>query len=323
MRRPNRTVSIFTLSALDVLAMATGVFVLLGVMLMPYYRKTFDAGAEMEGLRLGVTEMQAEIEVGEQAAAAAMQAAAEMTAESEEMEAAAARLRAAAAETRARAAAGSTGRRASPPPTPRPKQADTAVIEQLDLVFVIDASGSMNEVLADLRRSLRGIVRVLERLIPSLRIGFVAYRDYDVGDWVTHDLPLQPTSSHLKLILNFAAGLRPATVGGGTVSEAVYAALDRATRMNFRPGAKQTLIVIGDAAAHPGEQARALALAETFRMSGDHRSVSTLFVTTRAFLQFGQGDRAFFAELAQAGGGAFSDHRGELMESVLISVLED
>ena len=69
MRRPSRTVSIFTLSALDVLAMATGVFVLLVVMLMPYYRKTFDAGAEMEGLRLGISEMQAEIEVSESAAA--------------------------------------------------------------------------------------------------------------------------------------------------------------------------------------------------------------------------------------------------------------
>ena len=45
MKRPNRSISIFSMSALDVLAMATGVFVLLLVMLMPYYRKTFDANA--------------------------------------------------------------------------------------------------------------------------------------------------------------------------------------------------------------------------------------------------------------------------------------
>lgn len=323
MRRPNRTVAIFTLSALDVLAMATGVFVLLVVMLMPYYRMTFDAGAEMEGLRLDVSEMQAEIDNSERAAADALQAAAEADAEAEDMEAAAARLRASAAEVLARASAGNTGQRVATRPTPTPKQAETQVTEQLDLVFVIDASGSMAQVLADLRRSLRGIVRVLERLVPSLRIGFVAYRDFDVGEWVTHDLLLQSTSTHLNLILNFAAGLRPATVGGGTVTEAVYAALERATRMNFRPSAKQTIIVIGDAAAHPNEQAKTLALARSFRDSGPRRTVSALFVTTQAFLRFGRGDRAFFAALARDGGGAFSDHRGELLESVLISVLED
>ena len=48
MRRPNRSISILSMSALDVLAMATGVFVLLLVMLMPYYRKTMDAEAEIE-----------------------------------------------------------------------------------------------------------------------------------------------------------------------------------------------------------------------------------------------------------------------------------
>ena len=47
MRRRDRTISILTLSALDVLAMATGVFVLLLVMWVPYYRRTLDANAEI------------------------------------------------------------------------------------------------------------------------------------------------------------------------------------------------------------------------------------------------------------------------------------
>jgi hypothetical protein len=46
MRRRNRSISILSMSALDVLAMASGVFVLLLVILMPYYRKTMDAHAE-------------------------------------------------------------------------------------------------------------------------------------------------------------------------------------------------------------------------------------------------------------------------------------
>ena len=48
MKRPSRELSIFSLSALDVLAMATGTFVLLMVILMPYYRMSFDANAAIE-----------------------------------------------------------------------------------------------------------------------------------------------------------------------------------------------------------------------------------------------------------------------------------
>ena len=39
--------------------------------------------------------------------------------------------------------------------------------------------------------------------------------------------------------------------------------------------------------------------------------------------QFGDGDREFFEELARAGGGQFNDLRGALIESVLLSVLEE
>ena len=62
MKRPNRTVSIFTLSALDVLAMSTGVFVLLVVLLMPFYRKTFDANAELARTRVSASETLARIQ---------------------------------------------------------------------------------------------------------------------------------------------------------------------------------------------------------------------------------------------------------------------
>ena len=62
MKRRNRTISILSMSALDVLAMATGVFVLLLVMLMPYYRKTMDAHAEIEGARIAAAESLAEVQ---------------------------------------------------------------------------------------------------------------------------------------------------------------------------------------------------------------------------------------------------------------------
>ena len=91
MKRPNRTLSIFTLSALDVLAVATGTFVLLVVLLMPYYQKSFDAQAEIEEVRVETANATVKAEALQQAAARDLAAAAEARAE-------AARLRSAAAE---------------------------------------------------------------------------------------------------------------------------------------------------------------------------------------------------------------------------------
>ena len=56
MKAPRRQLSIFTMSALDVLAMSTGVFVLLVVLLMPYYRRVHDAHAELEAVRVAEAE---------------------------------------------------------------------------------------------------------------------------------------------------------------------------------------------------------------------------------------------------------------------------
>lgn len=56
MRRRSRQLAVFTMSALDVLAMSTGVFVLLLVLLMPYYRREHDANAEIQGVRAAQAE---------------------------------------------------------------------------------------------------------------------------------------------------------------------------------------------------------------------------------------------------------------------------
>ncbi len=321
MRRINRSVSIFTLSALDVLAMATGVFVLLAVFLMPYYRKTFDAGAKIQDIAVAAAELQSDVNEMKRETAELLNVAVTAETEAEQLDAAAADLRAA-AETLRQNAAASHGNGRTRDASPR-TMGETTVTQAMDLVFVVDASGSMRQVLRDLGASLADIVQILGRLVPSLRVGLVAYRDYDVGPWVVRGLPLQSTSTQLMSILNHAAGLRAASVGGSSVTEAVHAGLDRSVRMAFRSEAKQVIIVIGDAAAHPNEHGQTLALAQAFKASGRNRTISTLFVPTTSYRRYGQGDREFFVALARTGGGTFNDHRGEMLESVLLSIFEN
>ena len=91
--------------------------------------------------------------------------------------------------------------------------------------------------------------------------------------------------------------------------------------MQFRPTAKQTIILVGDARAHARRQQTTLRVARQFASSNPNRTVSALFVPTRGYLLYGQGDREFFQAVGRAGNGEFTDHAGRMTESILLSVL--
>ncbi len=324
MKRPNRTLSIFTLSALDVLAVATGTFVLIVVLLMPYYRKSFDSQAEIEEVRVERASVTAEAEAQQQAAARDLAAATEARAEAARLERAAAELQGAASnqQDQVRAAEAETGARLRRIEELR-KLAEQRVVEALDLIFLVDTTRSMKPVLDELAISMKSIVRILERLVPSVRIGFVAYRDRDAGVKPLIVLHLTATDQGLKRLLRFVSNLKISPRGSATLEEDMYLGLTRALSMRLRSAAKQSIIVIGDAAAHPWEASKTLGRAKRFARNGKRNSLSALFVSTPSSRSFGDVGRDFFVDLAAAGGGEFSDHSGRMIESVLLSVLVD
>jgi hypothetical protein len=310
MKRRNRGISILSMSALDVLAMATGVFVLLLVMLMPYYRKTQDAEAEIAAVRVAAAESLAEVQSLEQTAAR------------HRAEAGAAA--AAAAELQARAAALEQAARQKLRPAPAVQEGpdpQRQVIEAIDLVFAIDTTASMTPVIGDLAVSMRSIVRILQRLVPSVRIGISAYKDRDTGLPPVITLPLTPTDPHLPRIVGFLESLEASPVGSRSIDEDVHLGLEAATLMRWRPDAKQVLVVIGDAEAHPENVNETLWRAQHFVQDNELRTFSTLFVTTPSSLAAGNIARSYFQALAKAGNGAFNDHTGSMIESVLLSVI--
>ena len=317
MRRRSRELSIFTLSALDVLAMATGVFVLLLVMLMPYHRKVADAHASIDAVRIAEAETEARVRTLEELGTLHRAEAEAAEAEAAAILAQAASLRQAAAEQRRQA------RRNAASQEQEEGDVTTPVIEAIDLIFVIDTTASMGPVLREVAHSLRGIVRILERLVPSLRVGVVAYNDRDTGRVPVVTLPPTPTDLGLARIVAFIEGLSASTVGSRTVEEDVYMGLTSATALPLRAEARQALVVVGDAAAHRHEQAQALFRAQSFVRGHEHRSISTLFVTTPSSLMHGNDARSFFVALANAGGGSFNDHAGSMIEGVLLSVFVD
>jgi hypothetical protein len=304
-----------TISALDIFASALGVFMLVAILMFPYWLKQPALEVELAGAGAELAAAADEAVAARQAVAALS---AERTAAETALEEAQARLSAAEAEA-ARAAS-------QPQPEVAPVAAEAArdravriAIADLDLVFVMDTTGSMGPELADLQANLVGIIRVLARLSGSLRIGFVAFKDR--GDaYLTRVYPLQRMNeAHAAELVNFVRGLR--AQGGGDDPEPVDEALVAALAMPWRADAQGRIIVIGDAAVHPHRHGRALDLAGRFHRSspgeGAPRTVSAIYTGD------GPAQRPFFEQLAGAGGGDLSIHQGQIIESVLLSVLEN
>ena len=143
----------------------------------------------------------------------------------------------------------------------------------LDVVFVVDATGSMDWVIAEVRLRIRDIVESVRSLVPLARFSIVAYRDYDDPEFVTR---IQPLTFSLAKLGRFLDALT--AVGGGSWHEAVDAGLERAVNdAGWRPGARRVVIIIGDAPPHPGKTDRLLRMTEDLVSNGGQ--VSTLDVS--------------------------------------------
>ncbi|RMH14997.1 MAG: VWA domain-containing protein [Gemmatimonadetes bacterium] len=287
MKRRDRSINVFNMSMLDVISGALGAFLIIMIVLMPYYRKEhIDYRAEIESLRAALAETESLAEALADATARAEAAerraeAAEARASRAEASAAEARSRAAAAEARAAEAA---------------RKADNAL--KVDLVFALDVTSSMADELDELRGSVRMITAALKSSAGSLRIGFIAYRDE--GDaFVTRRFALTDMSEGgIDRLQTFVDGL--AAAGGGDAPEAVDQAVIEAIGLSWRGDARGILLVIGDAAAHPGDVERTFEAARRFRASGEDRRVSTLYVGSST-----SSHADFFRRLAEAGGGDY------------------
>lgn len=317
MRRRRRELSIFSMSALDVLATATGVFVLLLVLVMPYYRKSFDANAQIAARRVAATEVRAQVAAIDEAALRYRGEADAALAEAERLNAAAAALEREAASRPALAT------RPALPQAGAVAGSARQVVDAIDLVFAIDTTASMGPVIRELASSMASIVRILHRLVPSVRVGVAAYSDRDTGLPPLQVLPLTSAERELSRILDFVERLHESPVGSQTLEEDVHLGLAAAMDMPFRPAALQSIVLIGDAQAHPEYVQETLDRARAFVIASDRRSVSALFAATPSALRDDLRSRGYFAAVAEAGNGSFSDFAGSMVAGVLLSVIVD
>jgi hypothetical protein len=158
-------------------------------------------------------------------------------------------------------------------------------------------------------------------MVPSVSIGILAYKDHDIPLPPVITFPLTPTDPFLPRIVSFIESIDASPIGSRSLDEDVHRGLEAATLMHWRPDAKQVMVLIGDAEAHPENQNETFWRVRNFVQGKKLRSFSALFVTTPSSLSAGNVARSYFQALAAAANGTFNDHTGSMIESVLLSVL--
>ena len=146
----------------------------------------------------------------------------------------------------------------------------------LDVVFVIDATGSMDWVLDEVKLRVRDIISWVRDLVPIARFGVVTFRDVDDPEFVVRAQPLTYSTRKLE---RFLANTRGA--GGGSLGESVFAGVRTGVEeAGWRRAGKRLLILIGDAPPHRDEADQLLRLVAGFHADGGQ--VTTLDVSDEA-----------------------------------------
>ncbi|RCU50922.1 VWA domain-containing protein [Corallincola holothuriorum] len=308
MQRRNREINIFSMSALDLFASGMGAFILIAILLFPYFPHTGDS-ADTEALKVALDDANAATE--EQAAAVeALQA----------QLAEALRLLAEKPEP--------TPPTPVPPvpiPVPEPKPLPGAKTQfpDIDLVLVLDVTGSMGSALNALKREIVSFVRVTDKLSSSIGIGIVAYGDRQYRTPVTVQplLKISDSPANFKRLKRFVDALELRHgIGKGRnddTPEALFAGLKQAVNSRWRKEVEQRMIVIiTDAPGYPEERMATLKLARNFVSSKKSR-ISVLFVDTDESVPLD------LKELAREGKGNVVEGGTSLTSGILQAILID
>ncbi|KPK82955.1 MAG: hypothetical protein AMJ81_08820, partial [Phycisphaerae bacterium SM23_33] len=174
----------------------------------------------------------------------------------------------------------------------------------LDVVLVIDATGSMSPYIEQAKKRLQSVMKVVTHLVPGARFGVVAYKDYD-ADYGPDAVKVMKVSDDHQAVREFIGQL--VATSGADEPEPIQEALAVVTdlkRMGWRPGRKWVVILVGDSTIHSSGRQAAFRHAQTF--TKQHRGTINVIDTGGASDQ-GQPRRTVqpdLARIAKEGGGS-------------------
>lgn len=242
MKRKSREINIFNISLLDIFASATGAFMLIMFVSLPFFPNTGDSAERVADVKEELNKANGKLENVEKALATTQGQLEEALEQSQ-------------------------GKIHFPP---------------FDLVIALDTTGSMRRQVDGLRKEIGGISEFFQKISPSAAVSVIDFKDHCEPGGVLNIFPLTVLSSgSLSQLKNFVNGMNAGGSGCNQDGpEALYDALTSGVRSPFRPEATvYSIVIITDNLAYPSEQLQSLATAAEFHSRGSNHFVSVVDIS--------------------------------------------
>ena len=132
-----------------------------------------------------------------------------------------------------------------------------------DVVFVIDATDSMDFVIDAVKAQLANLVETIRKLVPNARVGLVLYKDKG-EDFLVRKSDL---TFHLEKLRSFINNIQAG--GGGDYEEGLMDGVKVATQqMNWRKYAHRVIVLVPSSPAHANEAQQAMEYVRGFHANG-------------------------------------------------------
>jgi len=143
---------------------------------------------------------------------------------------------------------------------------DSNKAKKLDLMFVIDSTGSMGDEMRYLAKEFDSIVANIEEKHPDvdIRFGLTLYRDKG-DDYVVRDFPFTSNASKMKKQLS-----KQSAQGGGDYPEAMEKGISKGLDASWSSDGVQLMFLVADAPPHDEKIKELLPLIKEARVKGVH-----------------------------------------------------
>jgi hypothetical protein len=171
----------------------------------------------------------------------------------------------------------------------------------LDVVLVIDGTGSMKLIIEDVKHRMKQLVLAIHRLVPTARIGIVVFGGR--GEPIQTEAPTLSPDTLIAFLGNIQAH------DGGEWQEDTLGAVRMAVdRMGWRPNARKVIVLVGD--TPPFDEDNAPVMQEIRQFHEENGAFNTVDVTVEEH-------ERFLEDWAKSHGGAKLDTGGGLPDFYL------
>ena len=198
-------------------------------------------------------------------------------------------------------------------------------LPNLDVVIVLDTTGSMGGVIDSLKQELGNLAAVLGKIAPSAAIGIIGFNDRRQTPAEYVIFPLQKVAVGDGSLIAITRALQPIEARPSIFNmdrpENLYGGLRLAVKQPWRSNSEaQVIVVVTDALPHADTKRAVLAAVRGFA-ADKKKTITAVNVGNKNAVPDYWEVKQFMDELARVGQGKYVETRSSLVAPILLGIL--